>query len=57
MGDVKMNFKEMGHKGVGYIHLDRNGDKRRAFVGPMITSEFYKILGISLPAAELLAFQ
>jgi hypothetical protein len=34
--DVKMNFKEMGQKGVSYIHLVRNGDKRRAIVSTVI---------------------
>jgi len=47
----------MGHNVVGYIHLVRNEDKRRAIVSTVINFGFYKILGISLPAAELLAFQ
>jgi hypothetical protein len=36
VGDAKMGFKEMGQKGVGYIHLVRNGDKRRAIVSTVI---------------------
>jgi len=36
MDDVNMNFKEMVQKGVGYIHLVRNGDKRRAVVSMVI---------------------
>ena len=36
MDDVEVNFKEMGQKGVGYIHLVRNGDNRRAVVSMVI---------------------
>ena len=36
MGDVKINFKEMGQKGVDYIHLVRNGDKRQDILSTVI---------------------
>lgn len=36
MSDVKMNFKKMGQKGVRYVYLVQNGDKRRAIVSTAI---------------------
>jgi len=45
MGDVKMNFKEMGQKGVGYVYLVRNGDKRRAIVSTVINFQILQNSG------------
>ena len=55
--NTKMDIKEIGSVGMGWIHLRQDRNMRQAVVKTVMNCGFYKLWGVSRLAEELVAYQ